>query len=112
MPYAHNPENIGNLDLGGKFFYQRTPNGIEKRGSAAGGAHFCCTDQQPIFSCDVAVLHGDAFYFRLVFPFPRHLVGLSNGRTYFAVRFLGAPTIHFKDKIAFNTSSTIKRRCG
>jgi len=98
--------------LGCSFMIERTPKQYPKKLSAAGGAHFCCTDQQPIFDCGVAMLHGDAFYFRLVFPFPRHLVGLSNGRTYFAVRFLGAPAIHLKDKIAFNTSSTIKKRCG
>ena len=39
---------------------ERTPNNTPKKVSAAGGAHFCCTDQQPIFNCDVAAPHGDA----------------------------------------------------
>ena len=39
---------------------ERTPNNTPKKVSAAGGAHFCCTDQQPIFNCDVAELHGNS----------------------------------------------------
>ena len=43
---------------------ERTPKNLRKTVSADSGAHFCCANYQPIFSCGVAALHGSAATWR------------------------------------------------